>query len=66
LKKRNSLNEIKKKMWNKRNKSNGIRQTYVKRVWRYQRGNQKPYIEEGQTTQWPKEKWQKTIYKTYT
>ena len=25
-----------------------------RRVWRYQRGNQKPYIEE-QTTQWPKE-----------
>ena len=26
---------------------------------RYQRGNQKPYIEEEQTTQWPKEKVQK-------
>ena len=26
------------------------------RVWRYQRGNQNPYIEEEQTTQWPKEK----------
>jgi hypothetical protein len=25
----------------------------------YQRGNQKPYIEEEQTTQWPKEKVQK-------
>jgi hypothetical protein len=24
-------------------------------VWRYQRGNQNPYIEEEQTTQWPKE-----------
>jgi len=24
------------------------------------------YIEEEQTTQWPKEKVQKTIYKTYT
>jgi len=23
-------------------------------VWRYQRGNQNPYIEEKQTTQWPK------------
>jgi hypothetical protein len=23
---------------------------------RYQKGNQKPLIEEGQTTQWPKEK----------
>jgi hypothetical protein len=34
-------------------------------VWRYQRGNQNPYIEEEQTTQWPKEKGQTTIYKTY-
>jgi len=31
----------------------------VRRVWRYQRGNQKPYIEEEQTTQWLKEKVQK-------
>jgi hypothetical protein len=30
-----------------------------RRVWRYQKGNQNPYIEEGQTTQWPKEKGQK-------
>ena len=29
------------------------------RVCRYQRGNQNPYIEEEQTTQWPKEKGQK-------
>ena len=29
------------------------------RVWRSQRGNQNPYIEEEQTTQWPKEKVQK-------
>jgi hypothetical protein len=29
------------------------------RVWRYQRGNQKPEFEEGQTTQWPKEEGQK-------
>ena len=28
----------------------------VKIVWRYQRGNQKLYIEEGQTLQWPKRK----------
>ena len=42
----------------------------VWRVWRYQRGNHNPYIEE-QTTQWPKEKVQKDkqrstkhIYKT--
>jgi len=26
----------------------------VRKVWRYQRGNQKPYIE-GQTRQWPTE-----------
>ena len=26
------------------------------KVWRYQRGVQNPYIEEEQTTQWPKEK----------
>jgi hypothetical protein len=30
-----------------------------RRVWRYQRGNQNLYIEEEQTTQWPKEKVQK-------
>ena len=36
----------------------GIKLT--RRFWRYQRGNQNPYIEEeGQTTQWPKEKVQK-------
>ena len=29
---------------------------YLSRVWRYQRGNQNPYIEEEQTTQWPKRK----------
>jgi len=27
-----------------------------RRVWRYQRGNQNPYIEEEQITQWPKVK----------
>ena len=27
--------------------------------YRYKRGNQNPYIEEEQTTQWPKEKVQK-------
>jgi hypothetical protein len=31
----------------------------LRRVWRYQRGNQNPYIEEEQTSQWPKEKVQK-------
>ena len=34
-----------------------------RRVWKYQRGNQNPYIEEEQTTQYPKV--QITIYKTY-
>ena len=33
--------------------------TEGRRVWRYQRGNQNPYIEEEQTTQWEKEKVQK-------
>jgi hypothetical protein len=31
----------------------------LRRVWGYQRGNQNPYIEEEQITQWPKEKVQK-------
>jgi hypothetical protein len=31
----------------------------LRRVWRYQRGNQNPYIEEEQTTQCPREKVQK-------
>ena len=31
----------------------------IRRVWRYQSGNQNPYIEEEQTTQWSKEKVQK-------
>ena len=31
----------------------------VRRVWRYQKSNQNPEIEEEQTTQWPKEKIQK-------
>jgi len=32
---------------------------YIRRVWRYGRGNENPYIEEEPTTQWPKEKEQK-------
>jgi hypothetical protein len=32
----------------------------VKGVWRYERGNKNLYIEEVQTTQWPKEKGQTT------
>jgi hypothetical protein len=35
---------------------NGI----IKRVWRYQMGNQNSYIEEEQTTQWPKERQRST------
>jgi hypothetical protein len=31
----------------------------VGKVWRYQQDNQKPSIEEGQSTQWPKVKGQK-------
>ena len=33
--------------------------TYVRRIWRYRSGNQNPYIEKKQTTQWPNEKAQK-------
>ena len=37
-----------------------IKDVFVwRRAWRHQRGNQNPYIEEEQTTQWPKEKVQK-------
>jgi len=32
---------------------------HIRRVWRYQRGNQNPYIEEEQTTHWSNEKGQK-------
>ena len=39
--------------------------SYVRRVWRYQRGNQNLYMEEEQTTHWPKEKVQTMTYKTY-
>ena len=28
---------------------------FIRRVWRYQRGNQNLYIEEEQTTRWPKD-----------
>jgi len=31
-----------------------------RRVWRYQRGKQNPYIVEEQTTQWPKEEFEDT------
>jgi len=33
--------------------------TFVRRVSKYQKGNQNLYIEEEQTTQWPREKAQK-------
>ena len=36
-----------------------FRSINIRRVWRNQRGNQNPYIEEKQTTQWSKEKVQK-------
>jgi hypothetical protein len=36
----------------------------MRSVWRYQRGNQNTYIEEEQTTQWPKEKVQKDKQRT--
>jgi len=42
-------------IWN--NKCSNTSQ-FIRRVWRYQRGNQNPYIEEEQTIQWPKEKGQ--------
>jgi hypothetical protein len=32
---------------------------HIRWVWGYQKGNQNPYIEEEQTTKWPKEKVQK-------
>jgi hypothetical protein len=32
----------------------------LRRVWRYLRGNQNPYIGEEQTTQWPKEEFEDT------
>ena len=35
----------------------------IRMVWRYQRGSQKRQIEEGQTTQWPTDEGQTTIYK---
>ena len=31
----------------------------LRRVWRYQKGNQNAYIEKEQTTQWPKQNAQK-------
>ena len=38
---------------------------FIRRVWKHQRGNQIPYIEEEQTTQWSKEKRStKHTYKT--
>ena len=39
---------------------------HVKKSLKISNGNHNPYIEEEQTTQWPKEKGQKTIYKIYT
>jgi hypothetical protein len=39
----------------------GICSKRLRKFSRYQRGHQKPYIEEGETTQWPKGK--RTTYK---
>jgi hypothetical protein len=36
------------------NSNNVYKYKLFRRVWRYQRGNQNPYIEEEQTTQWQK------------
>jgi hypothetical protein len=36
----------------------------LRRVWRYQKGNQNPYIEEKETIQWSKEKGQKDKQRT--
>ena len=38
--------------------------TGLRKVWRYQTGNQEAVYIEGQVIQWPKEKGQTTIYKT--
>jgi hypothetical protein len=43
---------------NKRTRFNIISVT-LRSIWRYQRSNQNPYIEEEQTRQWPKQKAQK-------
>jgi hypothetical protein len=37
----------------KKRTNNDLQNITHKRVWRYQRDNQNPYNEEGQTTQWP-------------
>jgi peptidyl-tRNA hydrolase len=58
ISKKNRQHNGQKKMYQRTN-NNFILETCRKRVWRYQRGNQNPYIEEEQTTQWPKEKVQK-------
>jgi hypothetical protein len=52
------------KRWSQNNQDRRYFRTRViiqcaRRAWRYQWGNQNPYIEEEQTTQWPKEKGQK-------
>jgi tRNA G10 N-methylase Trm11 len=66
LKKLQQQKRHKSKHTNKQiNKTQTKRQTKKKRVCRYQSGVQNPAIEEEQTTQWPKEKGQTTIYKTH-
>ena len=41
-----------------------ISKLYLRRVWRYQIGNQNPYIEEEHTTQWPSENVQKNTQRS--
>jgi hypothetical protein len=42
-----------------------VNYSVTRRVWRYQRDNQNPYIEEEQTTQWPKNDKQRSTKHTY-
>jgi hypothetical protein len=54
------LESVKDKMMQTKKEEYCINLWNTMTVWRYQRGNQNPYIEEEQTTQWPKEKVQKS------
>ena len=54
-----NINNISLKLKWEKVKVHMVFKPFSRRVWRYQRGNQNPYIEEEQTTQWPKEKAQK-------
>ena len=41
-------------------RQNKQRHSHIRKVWKYQRRNQNPQIEEGHTTQWPKDEGQTT------